>query len=393
MIGISRLYCGTAEASDSLRYCNDPDEIKSDPLKFALKKRPVVVWNITRTCNLDCVHCYSRSGPRVYKDEFGTDECKRIIEDIASFGSPVILFSGGEPLMRKDIFDLGGFAVKSGLRVVMSTNGTLITEETADRLKLINISYVGISLDGMRDTHDRFRKKEGAFSGALRGIRLCRERGIKVGLRFTINKRNRNDIPGIFGLIGDEGIPRVCFYHLVYSGRASELIKDDLTHEESREAVDYIINQTAEFHKKGNPLEVLTVDNYSDAVYLYLKMKIEKHPRAEEALKLLRMNGGNGSGISISCISSSGEVHADQFFRHYSFGNLRKRKFSDIWLDMTDPLMRKLKNRKRFLKGDCASCRWLDICNGNLRVRAEAKCGDLWEKDPACYLTDEEIKG
>lgn len=391
MIGISKLYCGTVEASDPLRYGRRSKDLPSHLLQFSEDKKPIVVWNVGRRCNLRCIHCYSQSHNREYSGELSHDEGLKLIDDLASFGAPVLLFSGGEPLMRPDIFELIGYARERGMRAVLSTNGTLISPEVASRLKELGLSYVGVSLDGLRETNDRFRGVTGAFDAALEGIRNCREAGIKVGLRFTMNRRNAQDIPGIFDLLIEENIPRVCFYHLVYAGRGSKLIEEDLSHEETRAAVDLIIDRTHQAHKSGKPLEVLTVDNHCDGPYLYLRMLREEHPRAGEVLELLRMNGGNSSGIGIGCVSWDGEVHADQFWRHYSFGNVREKPFSKIWTDTSDELMAKLKNRKPYLKGRCAQCRWLDVCNGNFRVRAEAVTGDLWAPDPACYLTDEEI--
>ena len=278
------------------------------------------------------------------------------------------------------------------MRAVISTNGTLITREVAGQLKRIGLSYVGVSLDGMEETNDRFRGVRGAFAAALEGIRNCREAGIKVGLRFTINRRNAQDIPRIFDLLEKEEIPRVCFYHLVYAGRGSQLIEEDLNREETRRVVDLIIDRTRELHRRGKALEVLTVDNHADGPYLYLRMVREGSPRAGEVLELLRMNGGNSSGLGIGCVSWDGSVHADQFWRHYSFGNVRQRPFSEIWSDLENPLMARLKEKKKHVKGRCASCRWLDVCGGNFRVRAEAVTGDLWAPDPACYLTDEEVR-
>ncbi len=293
--------------------------------------------------------------------------------------------------MRPDILDLIAHARNRGMRAVLSTNGTLITAEVAGKLKQFGLSYVGVSLDGLEHTNAQFRGVQGAFKSALAGIRNCREAGIKVGLRFTMNRRNAQDIEGIFDLLLSEDIPRVCFYHLVYSGRGSKLINEDLSHEESRRAVDLIIDRTRAAHDAGRPLEVLTVDNHCDGPYLYMRLLREGSDRAPGVLELLKMNGGNSSGVGIGCVSWDGEVYADQFWRHYSFGNVRERRFSEIWSDTSNDTMAKLKNRKPHLKGRCASCRWVDVCNGNFRVRAEAATGDLWAPDPACYLTDEEI--
>jgi 12,18-didecarboxysiroheme deacetylase len=391
MIGISKLYCGTVEPSDALRYGRMSSKLPSHLLQFSSDKRPVVVWNVTRRCNLRCIHCYAHAKNLVSNNELSFNEGKILIDDLAEFGVPVILLSGGEPLTRKDLPELAAYAVKKGMRAVISTNGTLITPQLAQTLKDIGLSYVGISLDGMEEINDRFRGVKGAFKLALKGIENCKKAGIKVGLRFTINKSNAGQIPEIFKLIEKMDIPRVCFYHLVYSGRGSELVKEDLSRKESRKAVDLIMDLTKRLHDRNNPKEVLTVDNHADGPYLYLRLLKENPGRARKVLELLKMNEGNSSGIGIGCVSWDGEVYADQFWRHYSFGNVRNRPFSEIWTDTSDPLMKRLKEKKRHAKGRCATCRWLDICAGNFRVRSEAVTGDVWAPDPACYLTEEEI--
>jgi 12,18-didecarboxysiroheme deacetylase len=391
MIGISKLYCGTVEPSDPLRYGRHSGELPSHLLQFSQDKKPVVVWNVTRRCNLHCVHCYSQSNEHPAEGELTSEEGLELIDDLARFGAPVLLLSGGEPLARPDVLDLARHARDRGMRVVLSTNGTLITPETAGRLHEVGLSYVGISLDGLREYHDRFRGTRGAFEAAMAGVRNSRDAGLKVGLRFTIHKGNADQIPGIFDLVEEEKIPRICFYHLVYAGRGSRLVEEDLGHEETRAAVDLIMDRTRRLHERGRPVEVLTVDNHADGPYLYLRLLREDPRRAREVLELLRMNEGNSSGHGIGCVSWDGEVHADQFWRHHSFGNVRKRPFSEIWRDTHDALMAALKDKKPHVKGRCAGCQWLDVCGGNFRVRAEAVTGDLWAPDPACYLTDEEI--
>jgi Fe-coproporphyrin III synthase len=391
MIGISKLYCGTVEPSDALRYGRHSSQLPSHLLQFSKDKRPVVVWNITRRCNLKCVHCYAHATEEAFADELSHEEGKALIDDLAGYGVPVMLFSGGEPLVRPDLPELAAYAVQKGMRAVISTNGTLITAKMAKTLKEIGLSYVGISLDGMEDVNDHFRGVSGSFQKALEGIRNCQAVGIKVGLRFTINKTNVKEIPGIFDLLEKMDIPRVCFYHLVYAGRGSEMVKDDLTHAETRKAVDLIMDRTKDLHDRGLAKEVLTVDNHADGPYLYQRMLKEDPERAAEVLELLQMNEGNNSGRGFGCVSWDGEVYADPFWRHHSFGNVRQRPFSKIWTEPEDDLLLKLKNKKQYVTGRCAACRWLDICGGNFRVRAEAVHGDVWAPDPACYLTDEEI--
>ena len=391
MIGISKLYCGAVEPADVLRYNRDGKNLPSHLLQFAAIKRPVVVWNMTRRCNLRCVHCYSRSQNKAYPGELTTAEGKALIDDLAAFSCPVILFSGGEPLMRPDLPDLVRHATDRGIRAVISTNGTLINGDFAKTFRRFGLSYVGVSLDGLRETHDRFRGVTGAFDEAMAGIRTCLAEGIKVGVRFTINRRNAADIPAIFDLIEAEGIPRACFYHLVYTGRGSKLIEEDLNHTEARAVLDLILNRTRLLFDRGLEKEILTVDNHADGPYVYLRLLRESPDRAADVLELLKMNEGNSSGHGIGCVSWDGEVHADQFWRDVSFGNIRRRPFSEIWTDTSNDLMARLKDKKRFVTGRCARCRWLDVCGGNFRARAEAATGDMWAPDPACFLTDREI--
>jgi len=386
MISVSRLLCGAVAAGDVLRYGGERGYSEN-----AGEQRPIVVWNCTRRCNLHCVHCYANSNDSTHVGELSTQEAKSFIQDLSDFRIPVLLFSGGEPLLRDDIFELAIFARELGIRSVLSTNGTLITEKTAQKIKEAGFGEVGISLDGMGANNDRFRGLKGAYDAALQGIRSCVVLGQKVSLRFTITRPNYRDIPAIFELIEQESIDRACFYHLAYVGRASKMQVDDVNPEETRAIVDLIFERTLDLHQRGLNKEILTVDNHADGVYLYLRVKREQPGRAAEVFDLLRRNGGNNAGLRIGAVDNLGNVHADQFWWHYSFGNVRERKFGDIWLDTSDPLMRGLKDRKPLLKGRCARCQYIDICKGNLRVRAEAAYGDVWAEDPACYLTDEEI--
>lgn len=379
MISITRLLCDAVGPGDHLRY------EKKDV------SRPVVVWNCTRQCNLSCIHCYANAGSQRSPEEMDTTAGKALIRDLADFGVPVILFSGGEPLLRKDLFPLASLARELGIRVALSTNGTLITDQVAREIKEIDFAEVGISLDGIGTNNDHFRGRDGAFEAALAGIRNCVARGLRVSLRLTITRFNYQEIPAIFRLVEAEGIDRVCFYHLAYSGRGSSLREEDITHAQTRSVVDTICEHTLDLHRRGLSKEILTVGNHADGVYLYLKLREYDPQRADRALKLLQANGGNNSGIKIGAVDDRGNVHPDQFWWHYSLGNVRQRKFGDIWTDTSEPLLRGLKNRKSLLKGRCARCQYLDLCNGSLRVRAEAVFGDVWAEDPACYLTDTEI--
>jgi 12,18-didecarboxysiroheme deacetylase len=391
MIGISKLYCGQVEPSDALRYGRHSGKLPSHLLQFSEDKKPVVVWNMTRRCNLRCVHCYAKALDESGRDAISTEQGKALLDDLAAYGAPVALFSGGEPLLREDLVELAKHAVGKGMRAVISTNGTLITKQKARELKEVGLSYVGISLDGGEAVHDKFRATPGAFRKALEGIANCQAEGLKVGLRFTVNRRNAGEVPVLFDLVRDLEVPRICFYHLVYSGRGSELIKEDLDHAETRALLDLIMDHTRALFDAGTPKEVLTVDNHADGPYVWLRLKREDAGRAGEVFELLQYNEGNSSGRGIGCISWDGQVHADQFWRCHSFGNVLERPFSQIWDDPDIELLQKLKDKKAYVGGRCVRCRFLSVCAGNFRARAEARHGNVWAEDPACYLTDEEI--
>lgn len=382
MIGITKLLCGTENYGDRLRYVHGA---RDEKYGVSNGRGPVVVWNCTNTCNLKCRHCYANSTNEKFEGELNTDEAKGFIKDLAKLKVPVLLISGGEPLIRKDIFELIQYAKNHNIRSTVSTNGTLINRDMALNLKRNGVSYVGISLDGIGSRHDEFRGVKGSFNKAIAGIRNCLDIGQKVGLRFTISSNNYDQLEDIFNLIKEERIPRVCFYHLAYSGRGNSMIEEDITYEEKRQAIDLIMRKAVEF---GKEVEILTVDNHADAAYLYLQVKKEYPELGDKVWNLIRMNGGNRSGMAIANVDYKGNVHPDQFTQHYIFGNVRERKFSEIWMNPEDALAIGLRDRKSLLKGRCSKCKWLSVCNGNLRVRAEAVTGDFWASDPSCYLTD-----
>ena len=403
MINVTKLYCGLDTTGDPLRYGHrrGPDhgsphpteQLPHDVPPSARERKPIVVWTLSRRCNLHCVHCYSDSADRAYDGELAPEEAGRMLEDLAAFRVPALLLSGGEPLYHPYVFAYAVYARRLGLRLTLSTNGTLIDAATAQRIKDIGFSYVGISFDGLGPVNDRFRGQRGAFDLAVAGLRRLKAVGQKVGLRFTLTRRNYEALPDLFDFIAREGIDRVCFYHLVYSGRGSRIAKDDLSSAETRDALDLILRKTAALNRHGRRVDVLTVDNHVDGVYLYLKLLKERAPHARQTWECLEWNGGGAcsSGVGIANIDSYGNVHPDQFWQAHTLGNVRERPFSRIWTENTDPLLAGLRNRLPLLKGRCGACRWQDVCGGSFRVRALQATGDPWAPDPACYLTDEEI--
>ena len=379
MINISKLYYGLAGESDNLRY--------HKPASFG----PIVVYNCTARCNLRCLHCYSYSKAECSSLELSTEQAKKMLSQLTELNCPVILFSGGEPLLRKDLFELLTESKRLGLRVVISTNGTLIDSEAAKQLVDVGVSYVGISIDGTEAFHDKFRQVSGCFKAALKGIENCKEAGIKTGLRFTMTKANHEQIPAVFDIAASNDVRRICFYHLIRSGRAKGLAKQVMTSEQNRHVLDMIIQLTGEFVSKDLIDEVLTVDNHADGPYLLTRMREQNNPRYETAKRLLLANGGNKVGQKIACVSWDGNVYADQFWRNYSLGNIKDKTFEQIWENPDEPVLNKLRNKSQFGDPRCLQCKWFKLCKGNYRFLDSKADDEYWLNEPACYLTDEEI--
>jgi len=391
MIGFTKLLCGTATVAEAIRHTKTRGDVPPHMLQFTTDSQPLVVWNVTRRCNLRCAHCYASATDTTHQGELTTEEGKRLIDDLADSGCPVILFSGGEPYLREDVFELGAYAASRGLRPVMSSNGTLIMRDVALRTRDAGFQYVGVSLDGLQERHNRFRGDSGAFQKALDGLRNCADVGLKCGIRFTVTKQNIADLDGILGIVERENVPRFCLYHLVYSGRGKDLMSQDLTKEERREMVQRLMDKAFDWNRRGVAVELLTTDNHADGVMIERYVEEHDPDRLKEVHELLVRHGGCSAGRKFACVDAHGEVHPCQFWRHVSLGNVRDRPFSDIWNDRENELLRKLKNIAENLTGErCGKCRYKTICGG-CRIRAEAVHGDVWGDDPACYLDDETI--
>lgn len=368
-------------------------EIKQ-PAPLGLKRNPpgpVVIWNLIRRCNLACKHCYSISADTDFPGELSTEEVYRVMDDLKGFRVPVLILSGGEPLMRHDIFDISRRAKEMGFYVGLSTNGTLISESNIGRIAGIGYDYVGISIDGLRETHDRFRRLEGAFDASMNAIRLCHARGIKVGMRFTMTQDNARELPELLKIMEDEGIDKFYLSHLNYAGRGNINRKDDVVLKTTRWAMDLLFDRCWDYLQRGLHKEFVTGNNDADGVYLLFWVRKHFPDREAHLRAKLAQWGGNSSGVNIANIDNLGQVHPDTFWWHYALGNVRERPFSQVWQDVSDPLMAGLKASPRNIKGRCGVCQYFDICGGNTRVRAHQLTGDPWAEDPACYLTDEEI--
>lgn len=366
--------------------------IAPTPIKPARKPAaPVVIWNLIRRCNLACKHCYTTSADIDFPGELSTREIYAVMDDLKAFKVPVLILSGGEPLLHPDIFAISRRAKDMGFYVALSSNGTKITAGNIDEIAAIDYQYIGVSLDGIKDTHDRFRRMPGSFDEALRGVRLCLEKGIKVGIRFTLTQDNHQDFPALLQLMDDHDIDKFYLSHLNYGGRGNRNRKDDAHFQMTRTAMDLLFETSYEWLKAGKEREFVTGNNDADAVY-FLHWVARRFPdKVGHIQAKLEQWGGNASGVNVANIDNLGHVHPDTFWWHYDLGSVRQRPFSEIWTDVSDPLMAGLKQNPRPLEGRCASCHFQRLCNGNTRVRAQQTSGNAWAEDPGCYLTDAEI--
>ncbi len=387
MLDVTKLLCRPDEVAGRLRYGSGPGV----GARFAAPGPPVVVWNVTRRCNLHCQHCYSDARGALDPEELTGKEGHALLEEFARCRVPAVILSGGDPLLRPDLPELVRHAADLGIHPAVSTNGTLIDGPLARRLGAAGAGYVGVSVDGIGPLHDRFRGLRGAYDGALRGLRHCRGEGLRVGLRFTLSRPTLPDLARVLDLMEAEEVQRGYVSHLVYVGRAHRMSPVALTAAETRAAVEMIFDRAESLHRRGAALELVTGNSDADGVLLYLRAQERRPEAAPLVYDLLRRRGGNSAGRTIANVDFRGEVHPDQFWPHHSLGNVRRLPFGEIWGDAHQPLLARLRNRRAHIGGRCAGCPFFELCGGGSRVRAEALSGDLWASDPACHLTDAEL--
>ena len=354
-------------------------------------RAPVVIWNLLRRCNLTCKHCYATSADSEFRNELDTTEALGVIDQLHEAGVRVLILSGGEPLLRDDIFQLADYARDKGFYVALSTNGTLIDEQNIERIAAADFDYVGISIDGLEAVHDEWRQLKGSFAASMHAIDLCRARGIRVGLRTTLTQHNYPQLPALLELMRAHDVQKFYLSHLNYSGRGKRSRGADAHAQMTRDAMWQIFERAWQDIEAGRDTDFVSGNNDADAILL-LQWAAERLSAAQLAAleDMLRAWGGNASGAGIANIDNIGDVHPDTYWWQHTVGNVRRQRFRDIWLDNPQPLLQQLRQHPRAVGGRCGECRWLAICNGNTRTRAWA-AGDLWAEDPGCYLSDAEI--
>ncbi len=355
---------------------------------------PVVIWNLIRRCNLQCKHCYSTSLDIDFKDELSTEQIKATIDDLKVAQVPVLILSGGEPLLRPDIYEITQYAKDKGFYVALSTNGTLITEENIEQIKAADYQYVGISIDGLEEFHDEFRRQKGSFKTSMHAIKLCKEAGIKVGMRLCLTKDNFKDLPAMLDLMEENQVDKFYLSHLNYSGRGKRSAENDAMFKMTKAAMELLFERAWAHIEQGIESDFVTGNNDADGPFLlqWAQKKFTEHPKRVANLKQRLINwGGNASGVNVANIDNTGTIHPDTYWWNHPIGNVKNEKFSDVWKNTQDELMLGFRQSPRPVKGRCKACQYLSICGGNTRTRAFAQSGDAWAEDPGCYLDDHEI--
>ncbi len=365
----------------------------SNLLKSVVEDKPsrvldgsIAIWNFTNRCNLSCLHCYSKA-TLDSKDLLSTNDILANLPKLKESGVKFLIFSGGEPLTRHDLFEIANSCKELGIVTYLSTNGLYVKNSNAKKI-LDTFNYVGISIDGSPKIHDKFRGLEGAFEESMKAVRLLNSYNLsKVGIRFTITKETLPDLEFIFELCEKERIPKIYISHLVYSGRGLDNLEMDISKEQRVKAVNFIIDKAFEYYKNGRDIEIVTGNMEMDAI-VFLDRFAKEYPELKsEMVKRLKSWGGNSAGRKLLNIDSKGDVKPDPFFP-YTIGNLLREDFRDIWSGEDNKMLQKLRIHPRELEGKCKECKYLDICNGGSRSRAWAIYDNLWAQDPSCYLED-----
>lgn len=362
-------------------------EAPDDLIRFSSEVKPVVMWNITRDCNLRCKHCYIKAKPGAHPDEWTLEEGIRFIDEMAELEIPMLIVTGGEPLASEYFYPFAFHAKEKGVRMVISTNGTMITPERAQLLKEAGIRYVGVSLDAASaEKHDAFRGVEGSFDAALQGVQNAMDAGLKTGLRITIHKDNWQEVPDLLDLAVEMGVPRFCLYHLVPTGRGENIAEWDITPKQRTEVLRQLYDKAIELRDKE--IEILTTDSPMDGVYILERLKEEDPDRVDQVRQLLEISGGCSIGNKVANVDYLGNVNPCHFTPQKTVGNVREQPFNEIWNKQPSEILIELRRQKEKLEGKCGICDYKDVCGG-CRQKAWFFNGDFFQEDPTCIYDPE----
>lgn len=344
-----------------------------------------IAWEITRRCNLRCVHCRSSSEMEAEgHPDFPTSEAFRVIDDIVSYAKPVVVLSGGEPLVRKDVFEIARYGTDKGLRMCLATNGTLVNDETCENIKASGIRIVSLSLDGSEEgVHDDFRSQKGAFAGTINAARLFKKHGIEFIVNSSFTRRNQEEIPKVYRLAKELGATAWYMFMIVPTGRGEEIMNELISKEEYEEILDW--HYQMEKDEDTMLVRPTCAPHYYRVVLQQSKKEGEKFKK-----RTLKFSTGGSKGCIagqlICLIDVDGNVLPCSYFPKPA-GNVRESSFKEIWEGST--LFKDLRDFKKY-KGKCGSCEYVNVCGG-CRARAYSVYGDYLEEEPFCSYVPRKI--
>jgi heme b synthase len=335
----------------------------------------LVAWEVTRTCNLACIHCRAAALDRPYENELTTEESFRLLDEIQSFASPIIILTGGEPLLRPDILDIASYGTLKGFRMTMAVNGTLLSAERAAKLKDAGIQRISVSLDGTTaDSHDAFRQMPGAFDGALRGVRNAREVDLDFQINTTITLQNLHELPAIQELAVSLGAVAHHIFLLVPMGRGKDLEEQAISAEQYEKTLHW-------FYEQRDQVPLQLKATCAPHYHRILRQRARKDGRQVDfkTFGLDAMTRGCLGGVGFAYISHVGHVQPCGYLE-LNCGNVRQKPFRDIW--DASQIFRDLRDHRRY-EGKCGDCEYVKVCGG-CRARAYEKTGNYLAEEPLC---------
>jgi heme b synthase len=337
-----------------------------------------IAWEITRRCNLKCVHCRSSSEMEIKgHPDFSRQEAFGILDNISEYAKPVVVLSGGEPLIRTDVFDIAKYGTGKGLRMCLATNGTLVTDEICGGIKDSGIKIVSLSLDGSTETvHDDFRSQKGAFSGTVNAARLFKKHGIEFIINSSFTKRNQEEIPKVYRLAKELGATAWYMFMIVPTGRGEEIMSELISKEDYEDILEW------HYRMEKDESDMLVRPTCAPHYYRVVLQKAKEEKTKFERRTLKFSTGGSKGCIAgqlICLINVDGEVFPCSYFPK-SAGNIKEQSFKEIWED--SELFRELRDFKKY-KGKCGSCEYINVCGG-CRARSYSVYGDYLEEEPFC---------
>ncbi|MFC1837129.1 radical SAM protein [Thermodesulfobacteriota bacterium] len=343
-----------------------------------------IAWEITRRCNLKCVHCRSSSELEAKEHpDFSLEEARRVLDDISSYAKPVVVLSGGEPLLRKDVFDIAAYGTEKGLRMCLATNGTLITDEICRKIKESGIRMVSLSLDGATaEVHDDFRNQKGAFDGTIKAAELFRKHGIEFLINSSLTKRNQEEVSRIYKLAKEIGATAWYMFMIVPTGRGKDILAELISPEDYEELLNWHYDMEKEEHD-------MLVRPTCAPHYYRIVLQRSKQDKEKFKRRSLKFSTGGSKGCLagqlICLIDVDGEVLPCSYFPK-SAGNIRKQPFKDIWEN--SELFKSLRDFKSY-KGSCGRCEYINVCGG-CRARSYSMTGDYLAEEPFCNYSPRE---